>query len=1404
MAHGDQGPRPFIGGLSTAQRQLWTGQKLAPTSPMYNMAVAMELHGQLDVDRFCRAFSTLVSRCDALRTTFPEVDGRVVRRVESNLASSLEFHDVSADPEAERTLPAALAERTSSVFALDQPLFDSALFKVSDDRFTWYLNQHHLITDAWSTSLLVARTSDLYRRLAGKPTVADTTWPGYEQVAEHERTSAGSAHRQRAEAHWRAAAARPPATLSFYGRTHRDRSGRSHRHKLPIGERRSAHIRELATRTELRSLNTDLSLLHLFATTLLACLYRIGDATQPQVAVPSHNRGTAALRETMGVLIELFPLTAAIDSDDTFLSLAGKVARANQERLVHAVAGTSPLAPGSEVVLNYIKGGLGPVADLETSTDWIHSGWIDPDHALRVQVYDFDQTGALHIDLDLCDDVFGPVETEWLGRHFLTLLDAFLARPAQPIAGPPLTTAAELAMFVRTGKEREKPPAVSVQFREQVARTPDAVAARDRQRQLTYRELDIRARALAARLARPGDSDGRRIGLCLPRSIDLLVGTLGALDAGVTFVVIDPSYPDARVRYIAENAGLSRVLTTNQLSDRIRDWGLEPLVVESPAEPSALPAVRPAPPSDAPAYVLYTSGSTGTPKGVVIPQSALANYVAWAAETYTGGHARDFALFTSPAFDLTMTSLFVPLTCGGSVVVYPTDPGQDAFVVREVFQDDNVDIVKLTPSHLSLVQDLLGNCSRLRALILGGEDLPGDLARTTDRALGGRVAIYNEYGPTETTVGCTLHRFDAARDTGATVPIGLPIDNHQVCVIDEHGHQPPRGVAGEIGIAGAGLALGYVGDDELTDAAFVPKPFGSGTRIFRTGDLGRWNHNGRLEFCGRRDLQVKWRGARIELGEVEAALSKHPEVRQCAATLVRADLGLGATVERCSRCGLEDRHPEARVDDTGVCAVCRRYESVRDEVSAYFGTRADLEAIVAEAAEAATGPHDSMMLLSGGKDSAYALCRLVDMGARPLVFHLDNGYISDQAKANIQRVVDSLGLELHVGSTPAMASIFVDSLARFSNVCNGCFKTLYTLATLEARARGIPIIVTGLSRGQLFETRLADLYRSRVFDSDAIDRTILDARKAYHRMDDEVARALDVEAFQDDAIFEQVQFVDFYRYCDTTLDEVIEYLGARTPWIRPSDTGRSTNCLINDVGIFVHSTERGFHNYGMPYSWDVRLGHKGRDAAIAELDDRIDRASVRRTLEDLGYLISRPVSAPAASAEARLVAYYVSARALTPAELRAFMTERVTLDAVPAAFVRTDHLPLTDSGKIDRKALQNPVDTAAETRDYVAPETQAEEALARLWAAALDLDRVSVEDSFFELGGDSMRCVHIVSTARSEGLLFTPRDVFDQKTIRELARVATSTEPPTPYSSPRRATASDTELREVLEELGDD
>ena len=921
-------------------------------------------------------------------------------------------------------------------------------------------------------------------------------------------------------------------------------------------------------------------------------------------------------------------------------------------------------------------------------------------------------------------------------------------------------------------------------FVDQVARTPEDEAIRLGGRVLTYRELNARANQMAAHLRMLGVGPDQLVALYMQHSIEVVCAMLGVLKAGAAYVPVDPASPKQRLAFMLQDitqglAGTLPVLVTqSHLVSGLAAGVAQVVKLDADfASIAGYPVSNPRSPASPGnlAYVIYTSGSTGKPKGVMIEHRSLVNYIWWANARYCRGERLTWPLFSSLAFDLTVTSIFTPLISGGRIVVYCEDPGVHGMAVLKVVEDNVADIVKLTPAHLAMIKDMNLGAARIRKFIVGGEDFKTELARDITLGFGRPVEIYNEYGPTEATVGCMIHRYDMEKDLALSVPIGIPAANAGIYILDEHLRPVPAGVVGEMYIAGDGLARGYFNRPDLAAQKFLttedPRQKGRTARLYKTGDLARWSAGGRMEFLGRADHQVKVGGARVELGEIEARLLQHPDVHECVVDVVNS-VAAKASEELyyCTRCGLASNLPGTSYDAEGVCNFCRAYDTYADKAQAYFRTADELKALVAEMKAARTGDYDCLVLLSGGKDSTYMLYQLCGLGLKPLVFTLDNGFISEQAKANIRRVVRSLGVEHVFGSTPHMNQIFVDSLKRFANVCNGCFKTIYTLATNLAYEKGIGHIVTGLSRGQFFETRLTEeVFQRKDFDVAKLDAVVLDARKAYHRREDAVSCHLEVDIFGGDGVFGDIQFVDFYRYWSVPLEEMYAFLREHAPWVRPSDTGRSTNCLINDVGIYVHKKQRGFHNYALPYSWDVRLGQKTRGQAMAELDDELDEARVKQIMAQIGYTEPPQIGETGIN---RLAAYYVSGKSLSVAELRAHLAKELPDYMLPTYFIRLDRLPLTSNGKVDRRALSNPDAERPEvSATFVELRSETEDRLAEIWRKALNLGRVGVNDDFFELGGSSLQAIRILAQLdRVFGVDMPISTFFANVTIASLAR----------------------------------
>ena len=1399
--------------LTRGQFLMWMGQQINPTAPLYNVVHAFTIHGQLDVDAFQRAFRALVDHSDSLRTTILQINGVPQQQVSQTAAARIEMVDYSLEDEPQNAYQTWLDERKIRPLTMDQQLYDAALVKLAPDRFVWYLCQHHIMTDAVSAELLFERLANYYQLALDGRLDEIPPPPQYADFVKYERELRQSADFQQAAAYWREKYGAPLPPTDFYGKSLPERapSLRTERVVYSLGAKRCAKLREIARQDSFASPSEDMSLFTIFAVLLLTTLHRIGGQHTLRLGAPFHGRPTAESLDIIGLFIEMGVLQVEVEDGETFTSLGEKV-------MAETLAGLSHIQPGVssadvnrayDVILNFIQATFHDFAGLPVTREPVHTGHIDADHNLRLQIADYDGSGNLHLHFDMKTDLFGEVERVWLVEHFLQVVDAFIADHRQSLGSFALLGAAErqklLVDFNATTAPYPSDQTVVQLFEAQVAKTPQAIAAVEGLETIPYTELNERANRLAHYLKAQGVGPETAVAICMPRSIDVLVAIWGVLKAGGLYIPIDPAYPLERIAYMLSDGAPKILLTTDKLAlselnvpDGMGVANLTTLDLSgySGANPqtAALPENL--------VYMIYTSGSTGRPKGTMLTHQGLMNYACWARRTYQENEALDFPLYSSLAFDLTVTSIFVPLLSGGKIVIYGESDEAPGLEILSVFREDAVDIVKLTPAHLSLVRELSLTGRRIRKLIVGGEDFKTDLACSIHDLFGGNVEIYNEYGPTEAVVGCMLHRYDPELDTAVSVPIGKPAANARIYLLDEYDQPTPPGVVGEMVISSDGVARGYHNRPQLTAERFGADPFRSKARIYRSGDIARWNEEGQMVFLGRRDHQVKISGGRIELGEVEATLLTHGAIQDAVVTVVQFERRLEENeIVHCVTCGLPSNFPDVTFNEDGVCNLCTDFDIFRDDVFQYFKSMDDLHAIVDKAkAERSSGrnsDYDCMMLYSGGKDSTYVLSQLIEMGLKVLAFSLDNGYISEDAKDNIRRVTNHLGVDLVFATTPHMNAIFADSLERFSNVCQGCYKAIYTLSMNLARQKGIKYIFTGLSRGQLFETRLDVLFRNRIFDVAQMDEAILQARKVYHRVDDAVNQLLDVSIFSDDRVFNEIQFVDFFRYTEVELDELYDFLSTRAPWIRPRDTGRSTNCLINEAGIFVHQIERGYHNYAMPYSWDVRLGHKTREEAMEELDDDIRLPMVEQMLDEVGYTVK---DWHADQSERRLAAYYLTGdAALTNAELRRFLADKLPAYMMPAYFVRLEAMPLTPNGKVDRRGLPNPTEKRPELDAvFVNPQSPLEIQLAAIWSQTLNVKRIGIHDDFFDLGGASIPAVQVVAKISQQfEVTFPLSSFFAHPTIAEQSELLEE------LLIAQLEELSDEEVAALLAEMGD-
>jgi amino acid adenylation domain-containing protein len=1350
------GPRTLRSAAFTRTQELiWASQRLHPDVPLANMGKRTRISGPLDPDRLVQAFDAVVRASEVLRMVVDTEARPGAERVRVLDRPPRPTRVVELDAS---DLDAWSRERIAQPIDAAECVYDSVVLRHADDDWTWWLDLHHVATDASGSAVVYAATAAAYRQLeAGDDVDLTGILVGeFFDVAEAlAREPGGSDTPAERAAAWRTdrEAAGPQPPIELYG----PRGPRSTLvDRLPVAFDHEQRRRlDEAMSGPYRSISRELGLLGLGVMAAAIAVHRLDGRSAVIVGVPVHHRSSKRTRRVVGPLMELYPLTVTVDTSESGVEMFARVLRTVTTLLRRAKPGESPDTP-FDVVVNVLAARYGDFAGMPATSEWMRSGHVDPSHQLRLQVFDYDDAerqASMQWELDLNRSASVDGAALRLPRHLGQILHSIIGRPGDPIGSWPVVDADEAAELMALSPQPDPvAPAATVTHavRERLRAHPDRIVVEHAGTTITADVFDQRADSLASWLVRSGLTPGRAVGIRMHRSIDVLVAIHGVMRAGGVFVMLAPDDPPARHDLIAADADLLTIV------DAIPD---EALHGGDDGDTTALPEVD----LDDGAYILYTSGSTGTPKGVPISHRGLADYLRFAVGAYTDDRPPVVALHSSLVFDLTITSVFLAHLTGGRVLVFDQEP---ITALGEIAADDRITFLKATPSQLELFVRLATAPRPLRTIVVGGEAFRRPVAQRVLDACAPGVRIFNEYGPTEAVVGCMVHEWSPDDDRGVDVPIGHACPGTEIRILDADGHLAPTGSWGELYVRRPGMAQAYLDPTEPSNRRFVELDPG-GPRWYRTGDRARVERPGVAVYGGRMDDQLKVNGIRLEPAEVEAALVAIDGVESALVRLWQpADrVGAIAESERCVRCGLGVDVPGVVLDEERVCNTCRTFDAVAPQTAQWFRTEADLDERLAAARRRRTGDIDCLHLLSGGKDSTYALYQLVERGWKVHALTLDNGFISAGAKENVRRSIADLGITHEFATTDVMNEIFRDSLDRYSNVCQGCYKTIYTIAVARARDLGIPVIVTGLSRGQFFETRLVPhQFESGRFDPDEIDHTVLEARRVYHRTPDAVTELLpEQRVFDDMSVLDEIEFVDYYRYVDVDLAELYRFLEHRAPWVRPADTGRSTNCLINVAGISVHQRERGFHNYAEPYSWDVRLGHKTRDEALEELADDVDDHEVARLLAEIGY---EPKT------NGVLTAWYRTADGADrdPADLRRQLRERLPDHAVPAAFVRVDEMPLAASAKADPSVLPAPQRFHRHGIGAIGPSTPVEARLCEIWCDVLGLEGVGVTDDFFDLGGASLDALEVVAAVDVEyGTDLHDAAVFRARTIRELA-----------------------------------
>jgi amino acid adenylation domain-containing protein len=888
----DTGPAP----LSHPQQLIWLFEQMTPGLATYNVPMVRRVRGTLDVDALRQALGDVVDRHEVLRTTFDEFDGEARQVVHPAIPARLDIVDLRGVPDAESDAFALLRQHAAARFDLAAgPLLRSVVVRVADDDALLLLVTHHIVFDGGSVGVLMRDLSAFYDARRGLPTATLPALPiQFADYAVWERATWRDERRAASLDYWTRELEGAPGSVDLPTDRARNAapSGPGARHVATFPAELATGLRQLAR-------EHDATLFMVLLGAFQSLLHRYSGQDDIVVGSPIAARVRPETQDLIGYFANTLALRSRFDGDPTFVEQLAAVRRACLDGYEHQnvpyeklVLELRPRRSPVDAALFSVMFVLqdGETAALRLGEAQVQGVPVDIGAAKFDLTCSVAETAAgLRVSIEYRADLFDAATIQSLTNSFEVLLSAVLSTPALPVSQLPLLMSEErhqlLVEWNDTAARFPDDATMHGLVSAQAALAPGAVAVVHGLDQVTYSELEARAAALAGRLRAQGVQRGALIGVCVERSVDMVVALLGVQQAGGAYVPLDPSYPQQRIEFMLDDTAAPVLVTHAAVLDRL-PWlanlaarhGIAVVGIDAGDESTRDPLDTAAGsgPTDV-AYVIYTSGSTGRPKGVLIEHRNAVAFIAWAQRVFTRGEFAGVLASTSICFDLSVFEIFATLASGGTVVV-----ADNALELPHLRSAHAITLVNTVPSAIRELLRMGALPRSVQTVNLAGEPLAQGLVDEI-YGLPHVERVYDLYGPSETTTYSTY----TLRERGGRASIGRPIANTRVHVLDRHLLPTPIGVPGELYIAGAGVARGYLGRPELTAERFVPDPFShdTGARMYRTGDRVRWRPDGVLELLGRFDNQVKLRGHRIELGEIEAVVAAYPGVESAVAVM---------------------------------------------------------------------------------------------------------------------------------------------------------------------------------------------------------------------------------------------------------------------------------------------------------------------------------------------------------------------------------------------------------------------------------------------------------------------------------------------------------------------------------------
>ncbi|MCK9218166.1 MAG: amino acid adenylation domain-containing protein, partial [Firmicutes bacterium] len=856
--------------LTDAQKRIWINENIYPHSPLHNIGGICDFNQLINFRLLEEAINIFIKDNDALKIILVKSKFTVKQYVDDYCFSPVEYIDFSCHEKPESAFNEWVDYESRKPFQLhNSKLYYFAMFKISECSCGYYIKMHHMISDGWSFSLLSKDICDIYNQLQCK---------GNEYKSNNSYISYIDSEKKYLQSQ------RFIKDRSFWNNKIQEFRAKDNDSWLNTRGKRKTFVLNKETLASIKKIaNTySLNLNALFISIYIVYKYKMEGVDSCAIGIPVANRININEKNTFGMFTSTVPFIYNVNDTHTFIELIKDVKRKLFGSLKHQKypfnylindisSPTDHIGNLFDLSINY----YGTKHDSKLNEKYIEIKEFYNGHQiypLQLNIKEWGNDNCISIDFDYKTSEYSETQIDSIYNNFIAIINQILSNPNLVISNIKINesykTLAQNSLNISTYGL----------FKNQEQKTPNNVALIHGDKHLTYYDLHKKVIELSNYLVDKGLKNGDITVVLTKPSFETVIAILAIMRIGGIFLPLDTCLPSERVSFIIKDAKVKFLLTNQEVNKNINFAGEEINFNDETIYYNNINNYDDIVESNEPLYLIYTSGTTGNPKGVLVNNYNLVNYLTWAKDAYECNEYTTFPLFTSISFDLTLTSIFLPLICGGKIVIYNDDNNE--FALYKILKDNKVNIIKITPSHMNLIKDYDNSHSSIKKIIAGGEDLKVSLSKAVYESFDKKIDIYNEYGPTEATIGCMIHTYEYNNDTQVSVPIGKAISNVDIYILDKKLNILSDGCIGEMYISGKSVAEGYYNDHEMTKKKFIANPFVAGERMYKTGDMAVKLSDGLIYYKGRKDNQVKISGYRIEINEIENCIEKVLGVEQ--------------------------------------------------------------------------------------------------------------------------------------------------------------------------------------------------------------------------------------------------------------------------------------------------------------------------------------------------------------------------------------------------------------------------------------------------------------------------------------------------------------------------------------------